>query len=417
MDRRASKAPTSSSSPFGDEHQFERPQLPTSQRNRPSFGQGSGDPFENPDEVSPRTNSTSSIQQQITDIPTDEMGSSKKESKGMTPSNSQFFSEHYSPAVSNDGHMGDADSPPSADYSPTKEMRSPSYATDVIPGLDANEVGGSSRNQDSSRLNAGRPGFGRMTSDQPLMGDVSGANTPVDGLKPNPFDNDELSPASAQSSGESSPELVAIRGSHLVPKIHLNSNPTSPDPAHVASFDPRPSFAAPFNDDEEEINPVRTTPGASDRQKKTVSIAASSVQFDTQKYTDANPNSIAARRSMRMKTQQDRMSGVSKKTNGSDGKKGGNGQSTNRKPFQSTRLKGDIYKPWLEKRDPAQRWAKWITLASIIIGIGAAAACEFTLMKSLILLDSVYHTNTISLFPSTPLLIFSPDRPFAVVQG
>ncbi len=27
------------------------------------------------------------------------------------------------------------------------------------------------------------------------------------------------------------------------------------------------------------------------------------------------------------------------------------------KPFQSTRLKEEIYKPWLEKTDPAQRWA------------------------------------------------------------
>jgi hypothetical protein len=372
MGRRTSKAvPSLSSSPFGDEHQFQPAQHPT----RPVAVQSS-DPYEDIDQISPRTESAPSIQQQLVD--TDDMPDGKKENKGMTPSNSQFFSEHYSPAVSNDGHMDDADSPPAADYSPTQEMRSPSYATDVIPQLSPNEVGGPSGTQDrdQDRLYASRPGFGRMTSDQPLMGDVSGANTPIDGLKPNPFDHDELSPASAQSSGESSPELVAIRGSQLVPKIHLNSNPTSPDPPHVPSFDPRPSFAAPFNDDEEEINPVRSIPNAADRHKKTVSIAASSVQFDTQKYTDANPTSIAARRSMRMKTQQDRLSGVSKKSGGSDGKKEKTGQSTNRKPFQSTRLKGDIYKPWLEKRDPAQRWAKYITLASIVIGIGAAAACK-----------------------------------------
>jgi hypothetical protein len=383
MGRRSSKAKgKATSSPFGDEHQFQPQQHPSRpDQKRPSFGQG-GDAFEHPEEVSPKSDSTSSIQQQLVDIPipSDDMPNSKKENKGMTPSNSQFFSEHYSPAVSNDGHMSDADVAPAA-YSPTKEMRSPSYATDVVPQDSPTNIGGpSSSKRDDDRLYASRPGFGRVASDQPLMGDISGANTPVDGLKPNPFDQDELSPASAQSSGESSPELVAIRGSHLVPKIHLNSNPTSPDPAHVASFEPRPSFAAPFNDDEEEINPVRTTPVAADRGKKTVSIAASSVQFDTQKYTDANPNSIAARRSMRMKTQQDRLSGVSKKSGGSDGKKEKNGQSTNRKPFQSTRLKGDIYKPWLDKRDPAQRWAKYITLASIVIGIGAAAACKLTLV-------------------------------------
>jgi hypothetical protein len=204
------------------------------------------------------------------------------------------------------------------------------------------------------------------------MGDVSGANTPMDGLKPNPFDNDDLSPASAHSSRASSPDLEVIGATHLVPKIHLNSNPTSPDPPHVASFDPRPSFAAPFNDDEE-------TPAAG-RAKKSVSIAGSAPYEQQQRYSDAVPtNNFAARRSMRMKTQQDRMSGISKKSNGSgDGakEKGKAGPGTNRKPFQSTRLKGEIYKPWLDKKDPAQRWAKWITLASIIIGIGAAAARE-----------------------------------------
>ncbi|EIW67677.1 hypothetical protein TREMEDRAFT_33305, partial [Tremella mesenterica DSM 1558] len=40
--------------------------------------------------------------------------------------------------------------------------------------------------------------------------------------------------------------------------------------------------------------------------------------------------------------------------------------------FQSTRLKGEIYKPWLEKTDPAQRWARWITLTSIFIGLAVA---------------------------------------------
>lgn len=379
MDRRESQVSTPTS-PFDDLHQFESQQQPsrtrTSERTRPSYGRG-GDPFDATidEEVSPRTESPSSIQQQIDLGPTNTMSDDKRESKnGMTPSNSQFFSEHYSPAINNEGAMPDAASPPAVDYSPTQEMRSPSYATDIIPQLSPNDIGQSSK-VDDQRLYASRPGFGRMTSDQPLMGDVSGANTPIDGLKPNPFDNTgDLSPASAHSSRDTSPELVAIGPTHLVPKIHLNSNPTSPDPAHVASFDPRPSFAAPFNDD---LDPHAPASPATSRARKTVSIAESSVQFDTQKYTDANPTSIAARRSMRMKTQQDRLSGISKKSNGSDGnKKEKNGQSTNRKPFQSTRLKGDIYKPWLDKRDPAQRWAKYITLASIIIGIGAAAACK-----------------------------------------
>ncbi len=48
----------------------------------------------------------------------------------------------------------------------------------------------------------------------------------------------------------------------------------------------------------------------------------------------------------------------------------------NRKPFESTRLKGEIYKPWLEKNDPAQRWARYITLASIFLDIAIAGVSE-----------------------------------------
>jgi hypothetical protein len=218
------------------------------------------------------------------------------------------------------------------------------------------------------------------------MGDVSGANTPADGFKPNPFDSENLSPAFQHSSRASSPDLEVIGASHLAPKIHINDS--TPDPTHVASFDARPSFAAPFNDNDDEpyVNTARPNGGsasASARAKKTVSYAESSnsiIDFSAaERLNDANPNSIAARRSQRMKAQQARLSGMSKRSDGSGDalkKDGKAGPGTNRKPFQSTRLKGEIYKPWLEKRDPAQRWAKWITIISIIIGIGAAAACK-----------------------------------------
>lgn len=49
---------------------------------------------------------------------------------------------------------------------------------------------------------------------------------------------------------------------------------------------------------------------------------------------------------------------------------------TARKPFQSTRLKGEIYKPWLEHKDPALRWARWITIACILVGFGLAGYSE-----------------------------------------
>jgi hypothetical protein len=50
---------------------------------------------------------------------------------------------------------------------------------------------------------------------------------------------------------------------------------------------------------------------------------------------------------------------------------------TARKPFQSTRLKGEIYKPWLEHKDPALRWARWITLFCIAVGFGLAGYSEW----------------------------------------
>lgn len=49
---------------------------------------------------------------------------------------------------------------------------------------------------------------------------------------------------------------------------------------------------------------------------------------------------------------------------------------TARKPFQSTRLKGEIYKPWLEHKDPALRWARWITLFCIAAGCGLGGYSE-----------------------------------------
>ena len=48
-----------------------------------------------------------------------------------------------------------------------------------------------------------------------------------------------------------------------------------------------------------------------------------------------------------------------------------------RKAFQSTRLKGEIYKPWLEKKDPAQRWARYITLASIVLGFAICGVGKY----------------------------------------
>lgn len=55
--------------------------------------------------------------------------------------------------------------------------------------------------------------------------------------------------------------------------------------------------------------------------------------------------------------------------------------TSNRKAFVSTRLKGEIYKPWLEHPDPAQKWARWITIGAMILGVAAAGVCELTLLQ------------------------------------
>lgn len=43
--------------------------------------------------------------------------------------------------------------------------------------------------------------------------------------------------------------------------------------------------------------------------------------------------------------------------------------TSSRKAFISTRLKGEIAKPWLEHPDPAQKWARWIIIGSLIVGL------------------------------------------------
>lgn len=57
-----------------------------------------------------------------------------------------------------------------------------------------------------------------------------------------------------------------------------------------------------------------------------------------------------------------------------------NQTTSNRKAFVSTRLKGEIYKPWLEHPDPAQKWARWITIGAMILGVAAAGVCELALL-------------------------------------
>lgn len=47
-----------------------------------------------------------------------------------------------------------------------------------------------------------------------------------------------------------------------------------------------------------------------------------------------------------------------------------------RKPHPSTKLRGEIHKPWLKYPDPAQRWAKILFWALFGLGFAASAVSE-----------------------------------------
>ncbi|KAL7423010.1 hypothetical protein Q5752_002308 [Cryptotrichosporon argae] len=85
-------------------------------------------------------------------------------------------------------------------------------------------------------------------------------------------------------------------------------------------------------------------------------------------------SAAAQRRAQRVKTAASSIRSGRSRQAGAARPAGTQNPDAKRKPFQSTRLKGEIYKPWLEKKDPAMRWARWITIISIIIGLGAAGA-------------------------------------------
>lgn len=186
-------------------------------------------------------------------------------------------------------------------------------------------------------------------------------------------------------SGPNSPEVhVATTNSAVPPidslspppKIHVNSIPNTPEQPDLASFNPRASFASPFASAHDMPSPTTLTHRkGSIATKSQLSYGATLDEADDDLKRTSAPtsftNKFAQRRSLRAKAGKAKP----KERDSRDMHKNA-GSQLKRKPFESTRLKGEIYKPWLEKKDPAQRWARWITIASIIIGIGLCAFCE-----------------------------------------
>lgn len=217
-----------------------------------------------------------------------------------------------------------------------------------------------------------RPSMLHTQSAAPLMGDISGANTPVSPVD-NPFEDVRRS-----SHGSVSDEAQFTRP--VPPRIQVNSSsiPSTPNPdassdideAYMPSFTPeivsRGSIAQ---------RRISLAQGKTDRMK---SMQSADSAFTTGRgsavsgtHTPGTKTTMSQRRSARLRDTKGRKKGD---------KEAREIKQMNRKPFQSTRLKGEIYKPWLEEKDPAQRWARWITLVSIGLGFVIMAICECALV-------------------------------------
>ncbi|WVR06512.1 hypothetical protein IAU60_003543 [Kwoniella sp. DSM 27419] len=192
-----------------------------------------------------------------------------------------------------------------------------------------------------------RPSLGQTPSSEPLIPEG-------DNMTSNPFSSNNNLAAQARGTSTEQPRQSTSfsSGSIAAPKIRINDMPNSPQDQGAAQV---PSHAVPdfSRKSHGSVNSILTSPSSSYKP------TTSAVEVNSSK------GNIAARRAMRMRQAQ-----------GTE--KGGKGYAPptkgalNRKAFQSTRLKGEIYKPWLEQRDPALRWARWITIVSIILGVAIA---------------------------------------------
>ncbi|WVW84865.1 hypothetical protein I302_106900 [Kwoniella bestiolae CBS 10118] len=252
-----------------------------------------------------------------------------------------------------------------------------------------------------------RPSLGSTPSTEPLIspGDISPSTTPVH----NPFNAATAGQGRGSASqakgltvnvgggGSANPFGGSNRSSRssisnpspTAPKIRINDMPNSPPsedvsqaptPPAVPDAGPAPAgqgLTSPFNRSSNLRNSINSIPASPTNKRasngSTTSVLGGGAAVVTASGVEvgSGKNNIAARRALRMKQAQ------------STDSKGGNRYSNytqpnknaglNRKAFQSTRLKGEIYKPWLEQKDPALRWARWITIGSIVMGFAIAA--------------------------------------------
>ncbi|WWD18620.1 hypothetical protein CI109_103073 [Kwoniella shandongensis] len=240
-------------------------------------------------------------------------------------------------------------------------------------------------------------GFGEH-QDPHEVGNSNNNHLPTERAPPVPRTSSPAAPRSSYSNGRvGSATATAFSSSSPsgAPKIRINDMPNSPQSVDTDRFPDthsQPPFSSPFSAPRQDRGSVPSLPPVSPTtamrpvhgsissigggavptyttsthvpRSASGNILATAVDMNAASTTKGN---IAARRALRMKQA---LSTDSKSHRYSRDNKQA---ALNRKPFQSTRLKGEIYKPWLEKRDPALRWARWITIGSIIMGFAIAA--------------------------------------------
>ena len=198
---------------------------------------------------------------------------------------------------------------------------------------------------------------GLSQSHSPLLGDISAANTPTS-PQDNPFDSYRMDGSSPAVSP------APVEGNAPPPMSSSSSSP----PHEYEDY-----ATGPFRNN---ASASSSSGGSADVDTEKVAAAGNRASLaPTEKSTAtstgrAGPLTAAERRMQRM-------SKITNKSKNNRQSARPAGQQMSRKAFQSTRLKEEIYKPWLEKKDPAMRWARWITLASILLGVAIMGVCEF----------------------------------------
>ncbi|OCF72751.1 hypothetical protein I204_05980 [Kwoniella mangroviensis CBS 8886] len=303
--------------------------------------------------------------------------------------------------------------PSVGEYSPTSAPASKMSSSHSTPpelgsGSGSASGSGSSLNNEEEQLDLARstasrlglplqrPSLGSTPSTEPLIspGDISPSTTPVN----NPFSTSTNTQGQRLSVGgggsanpvggssASSKSSISIP-SPTAPKIRINDMPNSPSSENVSQAPTPPAvpdsapgstsshgFSSPFSKPSalrSSINSIPASPTNKRASNGSTFSATGGVLTASGVEVNQGKNNIAARRALRMKQAQ---STDSKGANGrySNYTQPNKNAALNRKAFQSTRLKGEIYKPWLEQRDPALRWARWITIGSIILGFAIA---------------------------------------------